>query len=76
MNTATKRIVDRTGRVCAVSAMALAAAALPAGALCFVVAQNYNVYVQRTSAAILLSTLAAVITLSVLFLSPIMHVAL
>lgn len=57
-------------------AIGILMSALPAGALCFVVAQNYNVYVQRTSAAILLSTLAAVITLSVLFLSPIMHVAL
>ncbi len=56
-------------------AIGILMAALPAGALCFVVAQNYNVYVQRTSAAILLSTLAAVVTLSVLFLSPIMHVA-
>ncbi len=49
-------------------------AALPAGALCFVVAQNYNVYVQRTSAAILFSTLVAVITLSLLFQSPTMQV--
>lgn len=49
-------------------------AALPAGAMCFVVAQNYNVYVQRTSAAILLSTIVAVLTLSVLFLSPVMQV--
>ena len=49
-------------------------AALPAGALCFVVAQNYNVYVQRTSAAILFSTIIAVLTLSALFLSPIMQV--
>ena len=48
--------------------------ALPAGALCFVVAQNYNVYVQRTSAAILFTTLLAVITLSVLFISPLMKV--
>jgi malonate transporter and related proteins len=55
-------------------AVGILMAALPAGALCFVVAQNYNVYVQRTSAAILLSTIVAVITLSVLFLSPLMHV--
>jgi len=56
-------------------AVGLLMAALPAGALCFVVAQNYNVYVQRTSAAILLSTIVAVLTLSVLFLSPLMQVA-
>ena len=55
-------------------AIGILMSALPAGALCFVVAQNYNVYVQRTSAAILISTIAAVITLSVLFLSPIMQV--
>jgi len=56
-------------------AVGILMAALPAGALCFVVAQNYNVYVQRTSAAILLSTIAAVLTLSALFLSPVMQVA-
>ena len=55
-------------------AVGLLMAALPAGALCFVVAQNYNVYVQRTSAAILISTIAAVLTLSALFLSPAMQV--
>ncbi len=55
-------------------AIGILMSALPAGALCFVVAQNYNVYVQRTSAAILISTIAAVITLSILFLSPIMQV--
>lgn len=54
-------------------AVGILMAALPAGALCFVVAQNYNVYVQRTSAAILLSTLVAVVTLSLLFLSPVMQ---
>jgi len=55
-------------------AVGILMAALPAGALCFVVAQNYNVYVQRTSAAILFTTLLAVITLSALFLSPVMQV--
>ncbi len=55
-------------------AVGILMAALPAGALCFVVAQNYNVYVQRTSAAILFSTLVAVITLSLLFQSPTMQV--
>lgn len=54
-------------------AVGMLMAALPAGALCFVVAQNYNIYVQRTSASILLSTIAAVLTLSVLFLSPLMQ---
>ncbi len=54
-------------------AVGILMAALPAGALCFVVAQNYNVYVQRASAAILLTTIAAVLTVSALFLTPIMH---
>lgn len=56
-------------------AVGILMSALPAGALCFVVAQNYNVYVQRTSAAILLSTILAVLTLSPLFLSPVMQVS-
>jgi hypothetical protein len=55
-------------------AVGILMAALPAGALCFVVAQNYNVYVQRTSAAILFTTLIAVVTLSVLFQWPVMQV--
>lgn len=54
-------------------AVGMLMAALPAGALCFVVAQNYNIYVQRTSASILVSTIVAVLTLSVLFLSPLMQ---
>ena len=41
-------------------------AALPTGALVFVVAQRYNVFVQRGSAAVLVSTILSVITLSVL----------
>lgn len=41
-------------------------AALPAGALIFVVAQRYGVYVQRSSAMILISTLFSVITVSAL----------
>lgn len=41
--------------------------ALPAAALCFVVAQRYGVYVQRSSAAILISTVGSVLTLSALF---------
>jgi len=47
-------------------ASAIILAALPTGALTFVVAQNYNVYVQRTSAIILVSTVASVPLLSVL----------
>lgn len=53
-------------------AVGLLMAALPVGALCFVVAQNYNIYVQRTSASILVSTIVAVLTLSILFFSPLM----
>lgn len=56
-------------------AIGILMAALPAGALCFVVAQNYNVYVQRTSAAILISTIVAVVTLSALFSQPFMQVS-
>jgi predicted permease len=42
-------------------------AALPTGAGSFVLAQTYQVYVQRTSSAILLSTVLSVLTLSVFF---------
>ena len=45
-------------------------AALPTGANVFVVAQRYDVYVERISAATLISTLLAVLTLSVLFTFP------
>lgn len=41
-------------------------AALPAGALAFVVAQRYGIFVQRSSAMILVSTLFSVITVSAL----------
>lgn len=41
-------------------------AALPTGALTFVVASQYGVYVERTSQAILISTIASVPTLSAL----------
>jgi hypothetical protein len=41
-------------------------AALPTGALSFIVAQRYGVFVQRSSAAILFSTLASVVTVSAL----------
>lgn len=48
--------------------------ALPTGANCFVLAQRYGRFVQRTSAAILVSTIGAVVVLSVLFNLPIMAV--
>jgi malonate transporter len=41
-------------------------AALPTGALSFVIAQKYGIFVQRSSAAILLSTVFSVITVSAL----------
>jgi predicted permease len=47
--------------------VAVVMAALPAGANCFVIASRYGVYVQRASSAILLSTVAAVVTVSILF---------
>lgn len=49
------------------SAAAVTLAALPTGALGFVLAQQYGIYVQRATAAILVSTVLSVITLSVLF---------
>jgi predicted permease len=42
-------------------------AALPTGALVFVIAQRYELYVQRATSIIMLSTLISVVTLSVLF---------
>lgn len=39
-------------------------AALPTGTLAFVIAQKYGIFVQRTSAAILLSTVFSVVTVS------------
>ncbi len=48
------------------TASAVILAALPTGALTFVIAQRYDLYVQRTSAVILVSTVASVFTLSVL----------
>ena len=41
-------------------------AALPTGALAFVVAQKYGIFVQRCSAAILVSTVLSVVTVSAL----------
>jgi predicted permease len=46
---------------------AVALAALPTGALVFVLAQQYGVYTQRATAAILASTVLSVATLSLLF---------
>ena len=50
--------------------VAILMAALPIGANAFVLAQRYNVYVERISAATLISTILAVLTLSVLFARP------
>jgi len=47
------------------TASAMVLAALPTGALTFVVATQYRVYIERTSAAILVSTVVSVVTLSV-----------
>lgn len=47
------------------TASAMILAALPTGALTFVVATQYRIYVERTSAAILVSTVVSVVTLSV-----------
>jgi predicted permease len=49
------------------AAAAVIQAALPTGALAFVLAQQYNIYVQRSTAAIMVSTVISVVTLSVLF---------
>jgi malonate transporter and related proteins len=49
------------------AAAAVTLAALPTGALVFVLAQQYGIYVQRATAAILVSTVLSVITISVLF---------
>ncbi|MFO0988848.1 MAG: AEC family transporter [Alphaproteobacteria bacterium] len=43
-------------------------AALPTGALVFVVAQRYNVFVQRGSAAVLVSTVLSLVTISALMI--------
>jgi len=52
-------------RLWAVSAVVLAA--LPTGALVFVLAQQYGTYTQRATSAILISTVLSVATLSALF---------
>ena len=48
------------------AASAVILAALPTGALVFVVAQTYQTYVERASAAILVSTIASVATVAAL----------
>ena len=48
------------------AASAVVLAALPTGALVFVLAQQYGVYVQRSTAAIMVSTVLSVATLSVI----------
>lgn len=45
---------------------AILLAAMPAGALVFVIAQQYDVYVQRASAAIIVTTVISVATISLL----------
>lgn len=47
---------------------AIILAALPVGALVFVVAQQYEVYVERASAAVVVTTALSVITVSVLLI--------
>lgn len=49
------------------AASAVIQAALPTGALAFVLAQKYDIYVQRSTAAIMVSTVLSVVTLSALF---------
>ena len=53
--------------VWAAAAAAAIQAALPTGALVFVLAQKYDLYVQRATAAIMVSTVLSVVTLSALF---------
>ena len=49
------------------AASAVVLAALPTGSLVFVLAQQYGVYVERSTAAILVSTVLSVVTLFALF---------
>ncbi len=49
------------------AASAVVLAALPTGSLVFVLAQQYGVYVQRATAAILVSTVLSIVTLFALF---------
>ena len=49
------------------AASAVILAALPTGALVFVLAQQYGLYVQRATSTIMISTVVSVVTLSALF---------
>ena len=49
------------------AAAAAVQAALPTGALVFVLAQQYGIFVHRATAAIMVSTVVSVVTLSLLF---------
>ena len=49
------------------AASAVILAALPTGALVFVLAQQYDIYVQRATAMIMISTVVSLVTLSFLF---------
>ncbi|HEX6979307.1 MAG TPA: AEC family transporter [Alphaproteobacteria bacterium] len=51
------------------TASAVILAALPTGALAFVIASRYGIYVERTSAAILGSSLVSVVTLSAVMIA-------
>jgi len=51
------------------AASAVIQAALPTGALAFVLAQRYGIFVQRATAAIMVSTVLSVVTLSLLFVA-------
>ena len=48
------------------TAVAVLSAALPAGANVFLLAQRYDVYVQRSATVVLVSTVASIATLSLL----------
>ncbi|MBL0929609.1 MAG: AEC family transporter [Alphaproteobacteria bacterium] len=50
------------------TAAAVILASLPSAALCFVLAQQYKLYVERASAAILVSTVLSVVTISFLMI--------
>ena len=50
------------------AASAVIMAALPTGALTFVLAQRYEIYIQRATSVILISTVLSVVTLTLLFL--------
>ena len=51
------------------AASAVVLSALPTGALTFVLAQRYGVYLQRSVAIIVISTVASLVTLSALFVA-------